>query len=152
MIWGDHDPVLKEIFLLSSWNNYFRVTSSEKVDKIQRYSDFYLCSVPYPGLSHWNFWQLSIIFVLPRLFFEYLAAFLFWCTVLLFFLLQVVNFLETLRTMNTMPKVYILIGNRWEIRRFLELLSHCCKMTSLIQVKHTAQLVAWYNGPTPLLP
>lgn len=26
-----------------------RVTSSEKVDKIQRYSDFYLCSVPYPG-------------------------------------------------------------------------------------------------------
>lgn len=26
-----------------------RVTSSEKVDKIQRYSEFYLCSVPYPG-------------------------------------------------------------------------------------------------------
>ncbi|CAH3117800.1 unnamed protein product [Porites lobata] len=26
-----------------------RVTSSEKVDKIQRYSDFVLCSVPYPG-------------------------------------------------------------------------------------------------------
>lgn len=26
-----------------------RVTSSEKVDKIQRYSDFCLCSVPYPG-------------------------------------------------------------------------------------------------------
>lgn len=26
-----------------------RVTSSEKVDKIQRYSEFCLCSVPYPG-------------------------------------------------------------------------------------------------------
>lgn len=26
-----------------------RVSSSEKVDKIQRYSDFCLCSVPYPG-------------------------------------------------------------------------------------------------------
>ena len=28
----------------------FRVTSSEKVDKIQRYSDFCLWSVPYPGM------------------------------------------------------------------------------------------------------
>lgn len=95
-------------------NDYCRVTSSEKVDKIQRYSDFYLCSVPYPGMLHWEFWHLSIIFVLPRMFLEYFFSFI----LMYFLLLQVVNFLETLRTMSTMQKVYILIGNRWEIKRF----------------------------------
>ena len=39
----------------------FRVTSSEKVDKIQRYSDFVLCSVPYPG--NVSILQLLILFL-----------------------------------------------------------------------------------------
>lgn len=98
-------------------NDYCRVTSSEKVDKIQRYSDFYLCSVPYPGMLHWEFWHgspVNHICVAKNVF----GIFFFSFILMYFLLLQVVNFLETLRTMSTMQRVYILIGNRWEIKIF----------------------------------
>ena len=29
---------------------HFRITSSEKVDKENRYGEFILCSIPYPGI------------------------------------------------------------------------------------------------------
>ncbi len=43
-------------FLMISYSLYnyvfvFSVTSSEKVDKAQRYADFTLLSVPYPGID-----------------------------------------------------------------------------------------------------
>ena len=35
----------------------FRVTSSEKVDKENRYSDFTIMSVPYPGCEFFRDWR-----------------------------------------------------------------------------------------------
>lgn len=152
--------------------NIFRVTSSEKVDKIQRYSDFVLCSVPYPGKV--SILQLLILFLrsyqtysihtfckalLPYLYpfsprlllfrsgsfvarqeiisstnlrnvrvsvlrMFVLCKFEFGSNPILsssvqchFFLslfpnIQVVNFFEILKIMNTLQMVYILTGNR----------------------------------------
>ena len=42
---------------------YFRVTSSEKVDKAKRYSEFCLCSVPYPGEKMMILLEIFLLFV-----------------------------------------------------------------------------------------
>lgn len=40
----------------------FSVTSSEKVDKAQRYADFTLLSVPYPGTFSVSTWHSDTVF------------------------------------------------------------------------------------------
>ena len=131
--------IFKWSFCLSVFPLFCRVTSSEKVDKAKRYSEFCLCSVPFPG----EVWCVNIMSCLPK---HRIIDIDVICL-----LAKVVSFSRSSKIMATVQKASSLIGSRFVLEQEFVMPHVSCNVQSfemhvIIESVHVGSIFYFFSS------